>query len=317
MAFKIVVLGYSEMFAAVIQACLASGNKIVGVMRHERVLDNPVKLFFKDIFIPSKDYSYIKSFNLPEIKARSANSQEFRDEILKLNPDMIIVASWGEKLKKETIMLPKIACINCHPSLLPRYRGPNPYMQVIKHSEKETGVTFHIMDEGYDTGPILMQKNVPILPGDTGKVLRSRCAQTAKEALIELLLEMQSDILIPIPQKESIASYYPQITADDVLISFKNTSTNIDAQIRSIISWQKCYFRHKREFFIINKFKIVDNTTKHEKPGTIVKKSGSSISVLCKDNKIIEFTSLKLYKGIKSLFTGLYIKFCVKVGSVI
>ncbi len=79
-----------------------------------------------------------------------------------------------EKISKETFDIPKIATVNVHPSLLPKYRGPNPYMQTILHGEKCSGVTIHLMDENFDEGPILKQEKVEILEADTSKELREK-----------------------------------------------------------------------------------------------------------------------------------------------
>ena len=87
------------------------------------------------------DYNYIKSYKLPEIHASSVNSKEFKKKLLKLNPDIILVGSWKEKISKEIYDIPKIATINAHPSLLPKYRGPNPYYWTIKNREQQSGIT--------------------------------------------------------------------------------------------------------------------------------------------------------------------------------
>lgn len=223
------------MFSNLILGTLDSKNKIVGVFRHERVAIHPWLLFFKDIFAPGKDLSFIKSFKLKEIKARSVNSKEFQKAVLKLNPDIILVGSWSEKFKKTVINLPKIGTINCHPSLLPAYRGPNPYMRVIMNEEKETGITFHLMDENLDTGPILLQKKIDIVQGfngDTGETLKNKCCVLAREGIKELLCSMEDEIIVPVNQNAKDASYYPQISEKDILIDFTKTSAQINALVR-------------------------------------------------------------------------------------
>ncbi len=317
MTLKIVVIGYGEMFAAIIKSCIEAGHDVVGVMRHEKVLSSPLKLFFKNIFAPSHDYNYIKSLRLHEIKAQSANSEEFAHEVLKLNADLIFVASWSERLKRETIILPKLACINCHPSLLPKYRGPNPYLQVIKHAETQTGVTFHLMDTSLDTGEILLQKIVPILPNDTGKILRTRCANTARECIKELLFNLQNNVIFPVKQDENYASYFPQINFKDVLLDFSKNSTELDRQLRAITDWQACYFRYKNDFFKVKKHVIHDNTTKYNKVGTIVDIKKRNMSILLSDNKIIELQNVELYGFWKHYLTRIYLTLLIKKGASI
>ena len=194
---KVVIIGYGEMFTNLIAAALDAECKIVGVLRGETVKYSPLIRKIKDIINPSQEYNYIKSYNLPELyTSKGVNSSEFKKAILKLNPDIILVGSWGEKIKKEIYDLPKIAAINTHPSLLPKYRGPNPYFWAIKNQEQISGVTFHLIDSGYDTGAILAQEEVKIYPSDTGETLKKRIVLTARGAGCELLKALNEDIII-------------------------------------------------------------------------------------------------------------------------
>ena len=165
---RVVIIGYGAMFTNLIAGTLDANCEIVGVFRKEMVKYNPIIRYLKDVFFPSLDYSYIKSYNLNEIQASGVNTKEFKKELLKLNPDIVLVGSWGEKISKEIYDIPKIATINAHPSLLPKYRGPNPYYWVIKNQEQTSGVSFHLVDDGFDTGAILAQEEVKIYPSDTG-----------------------------------------------------------------------------------------------------------------------------------------------------
>ena len=316
---KIVVVGYGKMFSNLILGTLESGHKIAGVFRAERLKYPSWVLFLKDIFAPSADYSFFKSLKLSEIKATSVNSKKFRKEILRLNPDIILVGSWGEKFKKETIDLPKIACINTHPSLLPKYRGPNPYTRTIMNGEIESGVTFHIMDERYDGGPILMQKKVDIIQGfhgDTGESLKNKTCNLAKSAVCELLRSLDSEIIIPILPKESESSYYPQINENDILIDFSWSSEKINRFIRALSPWQSAYFAYENDFFKVSAHEFSENHTAYKKAGTITAKDKNSISVLTGDNMIIKFHKPRLFGKFKQYITGLYINFVVKTGSI-
>ena len=206
---KVVIIGYGDMFTNLIAASLDADCNIVGVLRKDTVKYPPFIKKLKDIINPSVEYSYIKSYNLPEINnVKSVNDDKFRKKLLKLNPDIILVGSWGEKIEKATFDIPKIASINAHPSLLPKYRGPNPYFWVIRNMEQETGVTFHLIDENYDTGSILAQEVVKIFPSDTGESLKQRLVLTARGVCCELLKTLSEDLIIPLQQNEKNASYY-------------------------------------------------------------------------------------------------------------
>ena len=304
------------MFSSLILGAIDSQNEVVGVFRYERVKYHPFLLFFKDIFAPDKDLTFARSMKLYDIKARSVNSEAFKKEILKLNADIILVGSWGEKFKKETIALSKLATINCHPSLLPKYRGPNPYARAIMNCESESGVTFHLMDEKFDAGPILMQKSVKITDVDTGETLKNKCCLTARVMLSELLENMKWEIIIPINQNEKEASYFPQIGVEDILIDFEKSAREIDCKIRGLQPWQSSYIPHKNVFFKVKSVQIRENNTKYSAAGTIVEKSKNTISVLSGDNKILTFNNAVLYGGIRPFLTNFYLNLFVKIGDL-
>ena len=239
---KVVIIGYGEMFTNLIAGTLDANCEIVGVFRKEMIKYSFLSRKIKDTFNPSKDYSYIKSYNLHEISANSVNSAKFKKELLKLNPDIILVGSWGEKISKEIYDLPKIATINAHPSLLPKYRGPNPYFWTIRNMEQSSGVTFHLVDDGYDTGSILAQEEVKIFPSDTGKSLKERIVLTARGTVFELLSALREDIIIPLKQNEEKSSYYSY--PSDLELDFTKSAEENGALIRAIHPWGNAYFYH-------------------------------------------------------------------------
>ncbi len=316
---KVVIIGHGEMLANLIAGALDAKCKVVGVLRYETVKNNALRNKIRDFVIPTTDYSYIKSYNLYDIKVKSANSEAFKKEILKLNPDVIIVGTWCEKLKKEIINLPKIAFINAHPSLLPKFRGPNPYLEVIRHMEEKSGITFHLMDENYDSGAILLQREVEVKKYDTSKELKERIISKAREAVGELLLDLDEDFIIPLVQNEDRATYYPNITEKDVMIDFEKTAEEISAHVRAFHPWYKCYFEYKNQFFTPDAYKIriiepQNDEYKDLKAGTVIHKSsrGRELQILTGDKKIIQFAHVRLYGKLKRFFTRPYIKFFVK-----
>ncbi|MCQ2754663.1 MAG: hypothetical protein MJ231_06415 [bacterium] len=317
---KVVIIGYGEMFTNLIAGTLDADCKIVGVLRKDTIKYPRFIRKIKDIINPSVEYNYIKSYHIPEIKGiKSVNSEKFRKELLKLNPDLVIVGSWGEKFSKETYSIPKIATINAHPSLLPKYRGPNPYFWVIKNQEQVTGVTFHLMDEDYDRGAILAQEEIKIFPADTGETLKKRTVLTARGVVCALLRDLSEDIIIPLQQCEDKASYYSY--PDDLEISFRKTAEENYATIRAIHPWGEAYFYHEITALTPNPHKtfVETNNTKYTNPGTItsVDAEKKSISVLCEGGKILKMDDVVLYKKSDRIFTSNFIKLDVKEGNII
>ena len=292
---KVVILGKGAMLANLIEG--AKNHDIVGVFRYERTVFNPIKLFLHDFFNPSHDYTLIKKYKIHEIKCKSANSEEFKKEILKLNADIILVGTWREKIKKEIFQLPTIATINVHPSLLPHYRGPNPYLQTILHGEKHSGLTFHLMSEKFDEGPILAQEKIEILPMDTAKELKDRTVFKARLMTEELLYRLNTEIIKTVPQGEG--SYYPNITGDEKMLNFKTqTSNEIFNTIRALHPFLPTYITIKNRFYKVNPYKA-RITDKKGHPGEIVAscKKTRSLTIACKDGICVKMSDLKLYKS--------------------
>jgi methionyl-tRNA formyltransferase len=144
---------------------------------------------------------------LPLIQAKGANHFRFMQILFALKPHVVLVGSWGEILEPYLLAIPDTLFINCHPSLLPLHKGPNPFIAAILSGDTHTGVTFHQMDAGIDTGPITMQSNFPISEQDTGGALRDRCANLAQLMTPLLLHQIASDTLRLQAQPLNAGSY--------------------------------------------------------------------------------------------------------------
>ena len=300
------------MLANMIEAALDSGVEIAGVFRYERTTLSGLKLLFHDLFKTSHDLTLIKKYNLPEVKCKSANSEEFRNYILKANIDIVMVGTWKEKLKKETFSMPKIGTVNIHPSLLPRYRGPNPYTQVILRGEKKTGVTVHLIDENLDTGAILLQKEFDILPSDTGKELRERAFVAARELASEFFRKIQSEVIIPIKQNESRATYFGNVDEMLKMLDFENrTAEELYVIIRALYPWLPCYITVGNHFLSVNPYKVKIVTPQSEyRAGLVIAKDPKtkSLTIVCKDGKALKMDGLRLWVFFIRPFTGLFIR---------
>lgn len=310
---RVVILGKGLMLANIILGVKDAGGDIVGVFRYEQTTEPKIKLFFQDFFKPAPEVTIIKQLKLNQIRFDSANSEYFQKLLVALNVDLLIVGTWKEKICAQTYNIPKIATINVHPSLLPKYRGPNPYIQTILNGEEYSGVTLHLVNDDYDAGAILKQEKVSIFPNDTSKELRERTVRTARNLITELLKDLDDKILTPVNQDEKYASYFPNITGEEMMLDFEyQTSEEISKTIRALHPFLPCYITHKNKFFKVNpyKYKILDIKSSAA-PGDIIAKNpkNSSLTIVCKDNRPITFTHLKLYK---SRFTKSYIKYHVK-----
>lgn len=269
---KVAVLGYGELAQSIALGVLSSRHALVGVMRWH-------KDFLKDIFMPEPLLSIIRASNIREIRAKRANTKKFIKEIKKLQPDVIIVGAWGEIIKKELFKLPRVAFINCHPSLLPKHRGCNPYTSVIRQKETETGVTFHLMAEKIDAGDILTQGKVAVSEHETGASIRLKCALKAREMVAPLLDGLEAGKILPVRQNEAEASYYPPLSEEDLVINWNSPAEHIYRQIRSLCPEMCCYTMHKNVYLPVKTARIADISEPTLLPGTIIEKNRNNILV--------------------------------------
>ena len=312
---NIVIVGYGEMLEALILGVMNSSDKISGVFRVENVRMSSIHRIFYDFFNLSSDFNIVQKYNLYDIKAKSVNCNDFRKIIKRLDTDIILVGSWCEKFSPDTINTPKKACINVHPSLLPKYRGPNPYMQVILHNENTTGISFHLMDDGYDTGKIIHQVRTKVFPNDTGLSLKLRSCDIVKNEIPYLLDNIDDKLETACSQNKNEASYQRRVPLKDCILDFqKETSAQIERKVRAFYPWMKCFIPYNNEFISFSQCSISDEITTKE-PAQIIKISDNSLQIVCADNKSIIFSNLRVLNPFYNKISRFYIKNFVKINS--
>ncbi len=298
---RVVVLGKGLMLANIVLGVLDSGADLVGVFRYEQTVKPRLQLMFEDFFSPAPEVTLLKNINARQIKMKSANDERFRKLLVHLNVDLIIVGTWKEKIDKETFNIPKIATLNVHPSLLPKYRGPNPYMQTILHGEEFSGVTIHLMNENFDSGAILKQQKIKITPADTSAELREKTVIAARGLVTEIINDLDNKILTPVMQDEKQATYFPNITGEERMLDFDiQSSDEIFRTVKALHPFLPCYIQHNKKFFIVNPYKLALLPNKvTQKPGSIIAKDSkkASLTLVCADGKPVRFSDLKLYKS--------------------
>ncbi len=171
------------------------------------------------------------------IQPISIKTDEFANNVIRLKPDMFVVAAFGHILPKRILKLPKIGALNIHASLLPKYRGAAPIQWAIINGEKETGVTTMLMDEGLDTGDILFTSKIQISPDDTSATLHNCLADLGADLLIKTLKAIEADNINPIPQDHTIATYAPMLKKKDGHINWGMAADKVETFIRGMTPW--------------------------------------------------------------------------------
>lgn len=199
----------------------------------------------------------------------SVRSSEFLDHLKLLNPDVIVVVAYGKILPPEVIGLPPFGCVNVHSSLLPEFRGAAPIHWAIYHGKKESGVTTMFMNEGLDTGDMLLKVARPISPEMTMGELHDQLKIDGAELLLKTLDGLEKKSIVPIVQKDEESSYAPLIKKENEKIDWNRTAEEIHNQIRAFNPWPGTYTIFRGERLKIWKTSYNSNFIPHSLPGVI------------------------------------------------
>ena len=191
------------------------------------------------------------------------------EKLAALAPDLIVVGAFGLLLPPEVLNLPKLGCLNVHPSLLPRHRGASPIATAILQGDEITGVTIMLLDAGMDTGPILNQREVTITDEDTTGSLGIKLAQAGAQLLIETLPLWIDGRIKPRPQGESGASHSKMITKEDGQINWQLSTQELWRRVRAFDPWPGCYARwHDKRLKLVKVLPL--HGEKSYEPGKVI-----------------------------------------------
>ena len=214
---KNLLLGPDEVVAAVTQPDRQKG-------RGRKVVPSPVK-------------ELALQYGITPLQPEKVKEGDFQESLKALQPELMVVAAYGQILPKSILNIPRYGAVNIHASLLPKYRGAAPIVWAILRGERSTGVTTMLMDEGMDTGDILLQREIPIAEEETGETLHARLALLGAQLLLETIEKMRSENIHPIPQDHSKATYAPSLKKEDGHIDWKKEAKEIDRQVRALNPW--------------------------------------------------------------------------------
>ena len=174
---------------------------------------------------------------LPVLQPEKARDATFIAELGAFQPELIVVAAFGQILPRAILDLPRYGCLNVHTSLLPQYRGAAPIQWAIANGDTETGVTIMKMDAGMDTGDILTQRSTPILPEDNGQTLHDRLAQLGAKLLMHTIPDYVAGKIQPRQQDSAFATHAPKIKKENGLIDWTLPATHLWNRLRAFTPW--------------------------------------------------------------------------------
>ncbi len=230
---------------------------------------------------------------LPVVQPEKVRHPEFLDWCRALAPDLIVVVAFGQILPKALLDMPRHGCINVHASLLPRYRGAAPIQWAIIRGETETGITTIYMDPGMDTGPILLQRRVPIAPDDTAKTLSGRLAVVGAETLNETLDRLKAGQLHAQPQDPTQATLAPLLTKEDGHLDWRQPAAELAALVRGTTPWPGASTTHHDEMLRVWNAHVAPGAGE---PGVILRADAHGIVVGTGDGRLV-ITELQVPGG--------------------
>jgi methionyl-tRNA formyltransferase len=235
---RIVFIGTGDIGVPTLQTLLKSEHDVVGVVTQP---DKPVgrSLSIK----PPPIKKAIAATKIPVWQPARIKERQAIEKIRGLTPEVIVVMAYGQILPRDVLEIPKIACLNLHASLLPRWRGAAPIQAAIAAADRETGITVMYMDEGLDTGDILLQHATDILPGETGGSLHDRLAKVAPDALLDALALLAHGKAPRTPQDNTTASYAPKLKREDGKIDWSIPAADIERKIRAFNPWPGAFMK--------------------------------------------------------------------------
>jgi methionyl-tRNA formyltransferase len=234
---RIVFMGTPE-FAVPSLRVLAERYDVVGVVTNP---DKPAGRGRRLVSPPVKEQA--ERLGIPCLQPkRLRDNPEVLEALRAWQPDVIVVAAYGKILPKQVLELPLQGCINVHPSLLPAWRGASPIQAAILAGDAMTGVTLIQMDEGMDSGPVLSQREEPILAEDTAESLGRRLANLGAALLAEALPGYLSGSLRPAPQDEGRVTYCKPIHKEDGLLDTRKSAEHVAREVRAFYPWPGVHF---------------------------------------------------------------------------
>ncbi len=279
---RIVFMGTPDFAVPSLEALLRSPDEVVGVVtqpdrpkgRGQTLAAPPVKLL-------------CEREHLHHLQPTKMKDPAFLDALRAWAPDLIAVTAFGRILPPVILELPPKGCVNVHGSLLPKYRGAGPIQWAIINGEKETGITTMLMDEGMDTGQMLLQERLTIGPDETAGELAKRLAQLGGRLLVETLHRLKEGTLVPQPQDHAQATMAPLLKKEDGLIDWTRRAADLANQVRGLSPWPGAFTHAGEEQWKIWRAAPATESPARQPPGSIIQAGPVGIRVATGEGGLI------------------------------
>ena len=267
-------MGTPESAVPTLRRCVECGHEVAAVWTQP---DRPAGRGARLKAPPVKEYALTRGLKVhqpPKIRTEEA-LELFASE----GADAAVVVAYGRILPPSFLRAPRFGCVNVHFSLLPKYRGAAPVNWAVVRGEAETGVTTMLMDEGLDTGPILLQRRTRIGPSETAPQLLERLSQDGAELLVETLAQFGE--LEPRPQDDAGATLAPILKREDGLIDWSLDARDIERRVRGFQPWPNAFTHYRGQKLVVWGARVLGGNPGESRPGEVLQARGDSLVVTC------------------------------------
>lgn len=263
---RIIFMGTPDFSVGTLEALVNAGHEIVLCVTQP---DKPRGRGGKMQFTPVKEAAL--AHDIPVFQPKRVRTPECIEELRKYKADVMVVIAFGQILPKEILDMTPYGCINVHASLLPKYRGAAPIQWAVINGEKVSGVTTMQMDEGLDTGDMLLKTEVVLDEKETGETLHDKLAEAGASLCVETLRRLSEGNIVAEKQGESPTEYARMLDKNLGNINWNETAVSIERLIRGLNSWPSAYTDWEGKVMKIWRADVYPDLSQTEKPGTIIK----------------------------------------------
>ncbi len=268
---KIIFMGSSSFSIPALEALINSHHDIIGAVT------KPPKPSGRGLIKkPTRVYETAIKHDIDTITPSNLSDEPFKKWLQSRIPDAIVVSAYGKLIPPYILTLPRYGCINIHPSLLPKYRGAAPIQRCLLKGDTKTAVTVMKLDEGMDTGPIIMQQTEMIDILDNAISLEDRLSRIGAELLLKSLSLLEQQAITPIPQNNDLAVLAPKISKEEGELDFNKSAVENHNTVRALISWPTAWTYYKGNQLQILSTEPLDEAPK-QAPGTIIESNKNGI----------------------------------------
>ena len=275
MSLRLVFMGTPDFSVPILAALIEAGHDVVCAYSQP---PRPAGRGQKER--PTPVHAFADSRGIPVRTPKSLRTPEAQAEFSALEADFAIVAAYGLILPKPVLAAPRHGCLNVHASLLPRWRGAAPIQRAILAGDTETGVTIMQMDEGLDTGAMLLRGVVPITPATTGESLHDALAAQGAGLIVEALAELEAGRLTPVAQPEDGVTYAAKLAKDEGRLDWSRPAAELERMVRALTPWPGVFFDHAGERFKVQAAALAEG---RGAPGTLL---DDRLMVACGDGAL-------------------------------